>query len=217
MSTFRRGPKSVGFTGLRRIQGRFEPDTMPRQVEELEQSVDEELRRFNRGLSELEAKGLGTPGPQGPPGPPGTPGGPVGPPGPPGADGINGAPGADGQDGAPGTPGGQGALGPQGPPGVDGQDGEPGPQGPPGEGVVVPKNPVFTYVDGRLVRVDYDDGLFKVLTYDGDRLSTLEYYDGENFILKTFNYTDGILTSITESDLRKWDDSRLWVDPRYWF
>lgn len=186
MSTFRRGPKSVGFTGLRRIQGRFEPDTMPRQVEELEQSIDEELRRFSRGLSELEAKGLGTPGPQGPPGPPGTPGGPVGPPGPPGVDGINGAPGADGQDGAPGPPGGQGPPGIQGPPGVDGIRG---------------KNPVFGYQGNKISTVFYDSGLYKILSYDGIRLSTLVYFDGVTTIQKTFNYTNGILSSVTETEL----------------
>ena len=211
MSTFRRGANVKGFTGLRRIQGRFEPDTMSRQVEELEQAIDEDLKRFSREVNELESKGLGTPGPPGPPGPPGadgTPGGPPGPPGPPGSTGSPGSPGTDGTDGINGV---DGAPGIQGPPGLQ------GPPGPAGDEVATPINPVFTYTDGRLTEINYDDGLYKLLAYNGDQLSTLIYYDGFNTILKTFNYTDGILTSITETELGEWDDANIWVDANTWY
>jgi len=72
-----------------------------------------------------------------------------------------------------------------------------GPPGPPGGDSG--KNPVFTYSGNRLSRVDYDLGLYKEITYSGILLSTLEYFDGTTTIIKTFNYTNGRLTSITEA------------------
>jgi hypothetical protein len=50
-----------------------------------------------------------------------------------------------------------------------------------------------------LSRVDYDGGLFKTLAYTGNLLSTLIFFDGTTTTTKTFNYTNGILTSITET------------------
>jgi len=77
----------------------------------------------------------------------------------------------------------------------------PGPPGPPGPPIVTGKNPVFTYSNGELVRVDYDQGLYKQLTYSGSALSQLEYYNGTVTTQKTFNYSSGILTSIDEIQL----------------
>ena len=83
---------------------------------------------------------------------------------------------------------------------VAGGVGPPGPPGPPGpSGDDSGKNPVFTYSGNRLSRVDYDLGLYKELTYVGNLLGTLEYFDGTTTIIKTFNYTNGRLTSITEA------------------
>lgn len=61
--------------------------------------------------------------------------------------------------------------------------------------------PEFTYTDGALSRIDYDGGQYKLFTYTGGLLTQLDFYNLVNTIRKTFNYTDGVLTSITQVTL----------------
>ena len=75
------------------------------------------------------------------------------------------------------------------------------PDSSPGPSAAEGKNPVFTYLNGVLSRVEYDQGLYKELSYDGTVLSQLEHYNGDVTTRKTFNYSAGILTSIDEVQL----------------
>lgn len=61
--------------------------------------------------------------------------------------------------------------------------------------------PEFTYTNGALSRIDYDGGQYKLFTYTGGLLTQLDFYNLVNTIRKTFNYTNGILTSITQVTL----------------
>lgn len=60
-----------------------------------------------------------------------------------------------------------------------------------------PQNSDFTYTDGSLTRIDYADGSYKTLTYLSGVLQTL--FNSATNQTKTFNYTGGVLTSITIS------------------
>jgi hypothetical protein len=57
--------------------------------------------------------------------------------------------------------------------------------------------PEFFYTDGILTRIEYADATYKDFAYIGGLVSTIN----NGVILKTFNYTDGVLTSITETVL----------------
>ena len=82
--------------------------------------------------------------------------------------------------------------------GERGLRGETGPQGAP-ESLLA--GPSFTRTTGILTRIDYDDGEFKVFTYDeAGSLATVTLTDGDSTILKTFNYTGGLLTSIDQTN-----------------
>lgn len=70
------------------------------------------------------------------------------------------------------------------------------PQG--GSGYIPPKSPVFTYTDGALTGIEYEDGSTKTLTYAGGILTTLVFIRDGVTSTKTFNYTSGILQSINE-------------------
>ena len=58
-------------------------------------------------------------------------------------------------------------------------------------------NPVFTYEDGNLILVTYENGATKTLEYDENgNLEFVTLIDGLTEIRKQFFYTDGTLTSI---------------------
>lgn len=61
--------------------------------------------------------------------------------------------------------------------------------------------PVFAYgSDGKLSTITYSDAATKTFNYAADgKLNTLVFSDGSVTLTKTFNYTDGVLTSITEA------------------
>ena len=60
--------------------------------------------------------------------------------------------------------------------------------------------PDLTYTDGLITRIDYDNGEFKVLTYSPDEtLLSVQLNVLGTVTTKTFNYTDGVFTSITQS------------------
>ena len=69
-----------------------------------------------------------------------------------------------------------------------------------GGGGLVLLGPELTYTDGLITRIDYDGGEFKVLTYSPDEtLLSVQLNVLGTITTKTFNYTDGVLTSITQS------------------
>lgn len=60
--------------------------------------------------------------------------------------------------------------------------------------------PQFTYTGGKLTRIYFAGGVYKDLTYTGDRLTSVTTTDGDLSITKTLSYdAEGRLTSITES------------------
>lgn len=74
-----------------------------------------------------------------------------------------------------------------------------GPQGEPGENE---KGPEFTYSSGKVSRIDYDSGNYKVMTYTAGVLTQIDYHRGAETIRKTFNYNvDGTLDEIVEVTL----------------
>ncbi|MDG1314008.1 MAG: hypothetical protein P8P29_00610, partial [Flavobacteriaceae bacterium] len=60
-------------------------------------------------------------------------------------------------------------------------------------------NPSFTYTGGLLTGIAYGGGQTKVLSYTGGVLNTSVLTADSVVTTKTLNYTDGVLTSITES------------------
>lgn len=86
-----------------------------------------------------------------------------------------------------------------------------GPRGPGGGGggqsassttpTIKPKSPVFSYTDGLLTRIDYDDASYKLFTYDTGTLTRIDYVKSTGTTRKDFNYTDGLLTSIVETEI----------------
>lgn len=136
-----------------------------------------------------------------------------------------GAQGIQGPAGPQGPTGPQGAVGPQGPQGpatvavgttVSTAWGNPPtvtnsgtsgnvildfviPQGPPQE---QEPGPAFTYTSGKVTRIDYDSGNYKVLSYTGSVLNRIDYYTGASVIRKTFVYNgDGTLAEIVQTKL----------------
>lgn len=144
------------------------------------------------------------PGPQGEMGPMGPAGakgdtgdvGPMGPQGEPGATGATGATGPAGPQGLPGEPGPAGPMGPVGPQGAKGDKGDPGTVAPDAE-----SSPVFSYTDGRVSRIDYASGNYKLFTYTAGVLTQLDHVRvGDTTIRKVFAYNpDGSLASISET------------------
>ena len=106
--------------------------------------------------------------------------------------GIQGATGSKGDTGPTGATGPIGATGPQGPQGE---------QGVPGETYTPPSSPSFTYTNGLLTAIAYGSGESKSFTYSNGALSVLDFVDNGVTIRKTFNYTSGVLTSITQVTL----------------
>ena len=64
------------------------------------------------------------------------------------------------------------------------------------------KNPVFTYTNGMLARIDYDDDVSKIFNYSNTQLVTLDINSGLLTTRKEFNYDiNGNLLSIDESSV----------------
>ena len=61
------------------------------------------------------------------------------------------------------------------------------------------KNPDPTYSqDRRLVRVDYDGGLYKTYTYTSGLLTQVDFFDGSKTVRKTISFVDGVWAGTTE-------------------
>lgn len=168
----------------------------------------------------------GDPGAQGPQGPAGTPGlrGPQGPMGAPGINGKDGLPGNPGTDGREielnksathiqwryvgdtkwqdlilltdlkGPKGERGEKGDQGEKGQKGDTGAPGPRGPQGyPGAPGATASTFESVSKNIKAWD------AAFAYTGSQLDSITYTNGAETIVKTFNYTDGKVTSIVLS------------------
>ena len=60
-------------------------------------------------------------------------------------------------------------------------------------------NPSFTYTDGLLTGITYGGGQTKAFVYAAGVLSTITLNSSGVVTTKTLNYTNGVLTSITES------------------
>lgn len=83
---------------------------------------------------------------------------------------------------------------------IRGYQGLKGDDGDDGGGSSPLTNPSFTYTNGLLTSVEYDNNITKTLTYTGDLLTAVSVDDGAGSVTtKTLNYTNGVLTSITES------------------
>jgi hypothetical protein len=62
-----------------------------------------------------------------------------------------------------------------------------------------PQSPTFTYTSGILTRIDYStDGSYKTFSYQLGLLTSATYVNSGVTKNKTFNYTSGVLISITE-------------------
>lgn len=72
-------------------------------------------------------------------------------------------------------------------------------------GVMDPAGALMTYDSGRLSRIDYDDGSYKLLTYDaghGYRLQRIDYVHGSATTRKDFIFNlDGSLHEIVQTEL----------------
>ncbi len=85
--------------------------------------------------------------------------------------------------------------------------GEQGPAGRPGipgpAGGVSETSPAFTYAAaGRVSRIDYASGAYKLFAYAGSALVQLDYVVGDVTTRKTFTYNpDGTLAAITQEVL----------------
>lgn len=52
-----------------------------------------------------------------------------------------------------------------------------------------------------MTRIDYDDASYKTFSYTGTRLDRIDYVHGTGTTRKDLNYTDGLLTSITQTEI----------------
>jgi len=62
------------------------------------------------------------------------------------------------------------------------------------------RNPVFTWTDGRVTRIDFSSGAYKLLTYNpNDTLNTTSAVNAYFTLTKTFHYNvNGTISHITE-------------------
>tara|TARA_R110000787_G_scaffold79937_1_gene174395 strand:- start:1653 stop:1907 length:255 start_codon:yes stop_codon:yes gene_type:complete len=59
--------------------------------------------------------------------------------------------------------------------------------------------PIFTYTEGLLTSILFNDSKTKTLEYVDGVLSTTTFFNGDTTITKSLHYVDGILTNITET------------------
>jgi len=65
-----------------------------------------------------------------------------------------------------------------------------------------PHSPVMTYLDGRLVRVDYHDSSFKTLSYTGDDVTTIAKIQGDRVFVTSVNYdSEGNVVSAPQTEI----------------
>lgn len=63
------------------------------------------------------------------------------------------------------------------------------------------KSPSFTYSAGRLTRIDYSSGHYKLFTYTGDALTRVRYFLAGRTVTKDFTYNpDGTLASVSQTE-----------------
>jgi len=126
-----------------------------------------------------------------------------------GIQGLTGNDGAQGNDGAAGPQGSAGATGATGSQGIQGIQGEKGDTGDQGiQGIQGPAGssnnyigPEFTYTNGNLTRIDYNNSAYKTITYNSDdSINTVVLTDGSATTTKTFSYnSDGTLDEIIQT------------------
>lgn len=75
----------------------------------------------------------------------------------------------------------------------------PGPKGESGN--AAPSSPSLIYADGLLSSINYRSGQTKSFTYTNGVLARLDFTDSGVVTRKTFNYSSGVLTSITQVTL----------------
>lgn len=63
------------------------------------------------------------------------------------------------------------------------------------------KNPVITYANNRVIRVDFSDQSYKTFTYIGNQLSQIDYIKPNSTTRKILSYTSNVLISITETEI----------------
>ena len=65
------------------------------------------------------------------------------------------------------------------------------------------KSPELTYTAGKLTLITYSSGYTKTFAYDGDTLTSITFDKLDEYptTVKTFNYTDGVLVSIIETEV----------------
>lgn len=59
-------------------------------------------------------------------------------------------------------------------------------------------DPTMTYVDGKLSRVDYSDGSYKLFEYAGGLLVQVDSFKDGQHTRKVMVYNNGILTSVQD-------------------
>jgi hypothetical protein len=61
------------------------------------------------------------------------------------------------------------------------------------------KNPILDWSGDVLQRIDYDSGIYKIFSWTNGVLMYRDLHTSTEVTRKTFNYTDGVLTSISEA------------------
>ena len=83
--------------------------------------------------------------------------------------------------------------------GLRGIPGPKGTTGPAGEDAQTFTSATPTYVDGLVVRVDYDGGAHKVITRNAEgKVNTMTVTVGTRVVIKTVNYTGGVWSGTVE-------------------
>jgi len=83
--------------------------------------------------------------------------------------------------------------------GLRGIPGPRGTTGATGEGTQAFTGAQPTYVDGLVVRLDYDSGAHKVITRNAEgKVSTITVTIGTRVVVKTLSYTGGVWSGTTE-------------------
>ena len=67
--------------------------------------------------------------------------------------------------------------------------------------VFVESNPMFTYSQARLIRIDYASGNSKTFNYQGSQLAYIDYTKFGTVYRKTFVYEEDRLVSIEEAEI----------------
>lgn len=60
-------------------------------------------------------------------------------------------------------------------------------------------NPVITYTNGIVTRIDFDSGNYKLFTYTNGLLTRVDYHKGAQVLRKDLVYVDGRLSQIIDT------------------